>query len=68
MLRLSSDGLSDVMLRPATSMVPEVGSISRLIILSVVVLPHPDGPTSTAISPSATSSDRSVTAGPSPLG
>src|SRR5206468_7698700 len=34
---------------------PDVGSISRLIILSVVVLPQPDGPSSTQISPSATS-------------
>ena len=30
---------------------PPVGSISRLIIRSVVVLPQPDGPTSTQISP-----------------
>ncbi len=43
--------------------VPDVGSTSRLIIFSVVVLPQPDGPTSATISPSATSSDRSVTAG-----
>ena len=43
--------------------VPAVGSTSRLIILSVVVLPHPDGPTSATISPSAMSSVRSVTAG-----
>src|SRR2546423_1435151 len=34
---------------------PDVGSMSRLTILSVVVLPHPDGPSSTQISPSATS-------------
>ena len=31
--------------------VPEVGSISRLIIFSEVVLPHPDGPTNITISP-----------------
>ena len=31
---------------------PDVGSMSRLIIRSVVDLPHPDGPMSTAISPS----------------
>ena len=31
---------------------PLVGSIRRLIILMVVVLPQPDGPTSTQISPS----------------
>src|SRR4051795_7262023 len=30
---------------------PSVGSISRLIIFIVVVLPHPDGPTSITISP-----------------
>ena len=36
---------------------PDVGSISRFTILSVVVLPHPDGPSSTQISPSATSID-----------
>src|SRR6266516_4056323 len=34
----------------------------RLIIFSVVVFPHPDGPTSTEISPSGTSRDRLVTA------
>ena len=32
---------------------PVVGSISRLIIFIVVVLPQPDGPTSTASSPAA---------------
>ena len=42
--------------------VPDVGSTSRLIIFSVVVLPHPDGPTSATTSPSAMSSDRSPTA------
>src|SRR6516162_2748450 len=42
---------------------PLVGSISRLIILSVVVLPQPEGPTSTHTSPAATSSDSSDTAG-----
>ena len=36
---------------PAMRMRPEVGSMSRLIIRKVVVLPHPDGPTSTASSP-----------------
>ena len=39
---------------------PAVGSISRLIIRSVVVLPQPDGPTSTHTSPSGTSSDELV--------
>src|SRR6476620_5145814 len=41
---------------------PEVGSTSRLIIRIVVVLPQPDGPTSTAICPAPTSSERSLTA------
>ena len=36
--------------------------MSRLIIRSVVVLPHPDGPTSTQISPSSTSRLNSWTA------
>ena len=34
--------------------VPAVGSMSRLIIRRVVVLPHPDGPISTTIEPPAT--------------
>ena len=34
--------------RPPTRISPEVGSISRLIIRIVVVLPQPDGPTSTS--------------------
>ena len=42
---------------------PDVGSMSRLIIRSVVDLPQPDGPMSTAISPSGTSKLRSPTAG-----
>ena len=41
---------------------PLVGSISRLIMRSSVVLPQPDGPTSTATSPSGTSSVSSRTA------
>src|SRR3954462_820361 len=41
---------------------PEVGSPSRLTMRIVVVLPHPDGPTSTAISPTGTSSESSSTA------
>src|SRR5947208_16648069 len=48
---------------PATTIVPDVGSISRLIMRRVVVLPHPDGPTRHATSPSGTSKDRSPTAG-----
>ena len=42
---------------------PLVGSINRLIIFMVVVLPQPDGPTSTQISPALMVSDRSSTAG-----
>src|SRR3954464_9561557 len=41
---------------------PLVGSINRLIIFMVVVLPQPDGPTSTHSSPSATSRLSSWTA------
>src|SRR6266566_8914924 len=41
---------------------PRSGSISRLIMRSVVVLPHPDGPMRTQVSPSGISSDRSRTA------
>ncbi|MNN85922.1 hypothetical protein D3C81_2032610 [compost metagenome] len=33
---------------------PEVGLIRRLIIFSVVLLPQPDGPRNTQISPSLT--------------
>ena len=38
--------------------VPSVGSIRRLIILSEVVLPQPDGPTSMTTSPDLISSER----------
>src|SRR5437763_139311 len=41
---------------------PLVGSIRRFTILSVVVLPHPDGPTSTQTSPAGTSRSRASTA------
>ncbi len=41
---------------------PLVGSISRLIMRRVVVLPQPEGPTSTQISPSGTSRVRWSTA------
>src|SRR3954471_17184694 len=41
---------------------PDVGSTRRLTIRIVVVLPHPDGPTRTAICPTGTSRDRSLTA------
>ncbi len=48
---------------PSTQMVPEVGSMIRLIIFNVVVLPQPDGPTSVMIVPRLTSKLRSPTAG-----
>ena len=41
---------------------PDVGSMSRFTIFNVVVLPHPDGPTSTQTSPSGISSESSRTA------
>src|SRR5437763_10816603 len=41
---------------------PDVGSTRRLTILRVVVLPQPDGPMSTASSPSPISRERSSTA------
>src|SRR5262249_12580988 len=47
---------------PSTKIRPLVGSISRLIIFSVVDLPHPDGPTRHTISPGAMSRSRSCTA------
>ena len=62
MWRRSSTGSAWVTSRPSRKMRPDVGSMSRLIILSVVVLPQPDGPTSTQISPSGMSSDSSRTA------
>src|SRR6266568_8403304 len=49
---------------PPTKICPALGSISRLIIRIVVVLPQPDGPTRTAISPSLMSRLRSFTAAP----
>ena len=52
MRRRSSTGSAWVTSLPSRKMRPDVGSMSRLTILSVVVLPQPDGPTSTQISPS----------------
>ena len=46
----------------SSQIVPEVGSIIRLIIRSDVVLPQPDGPTSTVILPDGASSSSSSTA------
>src|SRR5918997_551565 len=56
-------GLTFVTSSPCKKILPEVGSMMRLIIFIVVVLPHPDGPTKTTISPSGISSERLSTAG-----
>ena len=52
--------------RPPMVMTPSVGAISPATICSVVVLPHPDGPSSVTNSPSATvrSTPRTATASP----
>ena len=50
-------------LRPSIRISPESNGISRLIIFSAVVLPPPDGPTSTQNVPAGISSDRSSSAG-----
>ena len=47
---------------PSSRIRPDVGSISRLTILSVVVLPQPDGPTRTQILPAGIVRLRSLTA------
>ena len=49
---------------PPTAMLPVSGSISRLIIFMVVVLPQPDGPTSTTTSPAGMRRLTSSTAAP----
>ena len=48
--------------RPSMKIGPPVGSIRRLIMRRVVVLPQPDGPTSTQSSPSTISRLSSSTA------
>ena len=48
---------------PSTKMRPLVGSISRLIIRSVVVLPQPEGPIRAAVIPSGISMVTASTAG-----
>ncbi len=62
MRRRSRTGSTREMSSPPTRMRPDVGSISRLTIIIVVVLPQPDGPTSVTSSPSATSKDSPSTA------
>src|SRR5260370_24655584 len=51
-----------MMSSPSTRILPLVGSMRRLIILRIVVLPHPEGPTRTNTSPLGTSKVRSSTA------
>ena len=53
MRRRSSTGSTPVTSSPPSRIRPVVGSMIRLIIFIVVVLPHPDGPTSTVSSPAA---------------
>src|SRR3954453_6440809 len=62
MPRRSRTGSALVTSSPPPKMRPDVGSPNRLTIRIVVVLPHPDGPTKTAISPGGTSSESSSTA------
>src|SRR6476620_8303948 len=50
------------MSRPASRIVPDVGVSSPATILSVVVLPQPDGPSSAKKEPLGTSRSRSSTA------
>src|SRR4051795_11439805 len=51
------------MLTPSSRMSPPLSSIIRLASRRAVVLPHPDGPTSTQMSPAGTSSERLLIAG-----
>ena len=56
------------MLLPSMRMSPLESAISRLTSFSAVVLPPPDGPTSTQISPAGTVSERwSTAASPRPV-
>lgn len=63
MVRRSATGLMPVTSSPPMVIRPEVGSISRLIILRVVLLPQPEGPTRITVSLTATSRVTSSTAG-----
>src|ERR1700712_3588257 len=62
MRRRSSTGSAFVTSSPSRMMRPLVGSMSRLTIFSVVVLPHPDGPTRQTSSPRGTAREISFTA------
>src|SRR5690606_4922803 len=63
MCRRSSSASRSVTSSSPMKMRPLVGSISRLIIFMVVVLPQPDGPTSITISPAGISIVMLSTAG-----
>src|SRR3984885_10992677 len=63
MARLRSFGHMLFIGLPPMRTTPAVGTSKPAIIRSVVVLPHPDGPTMTRNSPSSTSRFRSSTAG-----
>ncbi len=63
MRRRRSSGLSDSASSPPIVIRPEVGSISRLIMRIVVVLPQPDGPTKIVVSPGLIVIVNSSTAG-----
>ena len=52
---------------PAISILPAVGSISRMSVRTSVDLPDPDSPMTTKTSPGQTSSDTSLTATTQPV-
>src|SRR5882724_11504280 len=62
MRRRNSTASTRITSSPSTTIVPDEGSISRLIMRRIVVLPQPDGPTNTHTSPSGTSKLRFSTA------
>src|SRR4051812_33134977 len=63
MWRRSSAGSRSRTERPSSRMSPPVGSIMRVARRMAVVLPEPDGPTSTQILPAGTSNESSLIAG-----
>ena len=63
MWRRSSEGVRSRTERSPTTMSPSVISIIRFTIRIAVVLPEPDGPTKTQISPAGISRESSWTAG-----
>src|SRR5215216_5197283 len=65
MWRRSSVSSLSRTLRPPTRMSPSVMSIIRLTMRIAVVLPQPEGPTSTQMSPAGTSNDSDWIAGSS---